>query len=325
MKLNFTLLVLIITTTVSQLMGQIVTDGLQSYYDFNSNFTLDILDSSGNDFNGDGNFLTQIIGIEDTENTAYEFNGTESFIDAGINDRNISNKVSMSVWIKTTSLKNQAVISKYDWTEDKGYLIRLNNGFASIAGRDNGGDFVEIASTLPINDGEWHHIVGTIDKNKWNLFVDNQLVNEIVTSTTNPLFTNTTFLSIGALSISGGSNDLRFFEGAIDEVRIYDRCLSGIEVDSLFNEDFSTTSNSNVLLDQQIKFYPNPTNDVLNIDLEKPHDFQIIIYDSYGRKILEENNPNQINVSTLSKGFYFLHLRDKSRSSKVITQKIKIE
>lgn len=58
-----------------------------------------------------------------------------------------------------------------------------------------------------------------------------------------------------------------------------------------------------------VKIYPIPVSDKLNIDLEKDEFEKIMIYSIAGKKVLEMINiENPINVSSLSKGMYFLEI-----------------
>jgi hypothetical protein len=68
-------------------------------------------------------------------------------------------------------------------------------------------------------DEEWHHIVGTRDKDKTYLYLDGVLVNSGVNNDRN---VNTG----SSLFISSDTS----FNGAIDEVKIYNRALSEDEI-----------------------------------------------------------------------------------------------
>ncbi len=62
-----------------------------------------------------------------------------------------------------------------------------------------------------------------------------------------------------------------------------------------------------------IKFdvYPNPTHDILNIQVENPHEMDTIeIFDAAGRVVLRCAFDSAIDVSSLEKGIYLLRLSD---------------
>jgi arylsulfatase A-like enzyme len=142
-----------------------------------------------------------------------------------------TNPRTVTAWVKTTeSVNSIGIVSWGDqpsgnkWsllvqntTDPKGTL-RLELGFGNT-----------IAST-PVNDGQWHHVACTLD------------------SLPSPSSTNVKFYVDGQLdTIAGGAsvaintvalgdvligNDIqgRYFDGVIDEVRIYNRALSAAEI-----------------------------------------------------------------------------------------------
>ncbi len=68
------------------------------------------------------------------------------------------------------------------------------------------------------------------------------------------------------------------------------------------------------LNDPEIKVYPNPVHDVLNIELDKIESqiVQLVFYDAYGKVLLiTQNHAKQISipVSTYSAGVYFIEVR----------------
>ncbi len=88
-----------------------------------------------------------------------------------------------------------------------------------------------------VTAGEWHHIAGTYDGTKLQLYVDGQPWGNPTfgTGTIAPMESGS-FLAIGSeegrLSCPGCSG--RYFHGDIDEVAIYGRALSTAEVQGLF-------------------------------------------------------------------------------------------
>jgi bacillolysin len=58
---------------------------------------------------------------------------------------------------------------------------------------------------------------------------------------------------------------------------------------------------------EQVTFYPNPVTDILNISCDV--NFSVNILNINGQSILSEENKNQIDLSFLSSGFYFIELR----------------
>jgi hypothetical protein len=65
---------------------------------------------------------------------------------------------------------------------------------------------------------------------------------------------------------------------------------------------------------ERIRIYPNPTDGLLNVKLEKQHDSNLLsVYSTDGRKIMDVlANNTAIDVSTLLPGIYFLRVNQNS-------------
>ena len=95
----------------------------------------------------------------------------------------------------------------------------------------------QCAGGFPVSPGEWHHIVGTYDGTQLQLYVDG-------VATGNPILHTGTILPMpkgGFLAIgsedgrrTNNPNEPRYFHGDIDEVAIYRRALTPLEVFALF-------------------------------------------------------------------------------------------
>ncbi len=92
-------------------------------------------------------------------------------------------------------------------------------------GGDSGGGFsgVIVPNTLPTN--EWTHIAGTYDGTTFRLYVDGLLVGSANGSLGT---TNSDALKIG------GSGGCDYFLGTLDEITIYNRALSGPEIQQVY-------------------------------------------------------------------------------------------
>lgn len=296
------------------LKSQIVQNGLQSYYNFNSNM---ITDLSENNLDGTGYNIESGIGLEDTLHSAYDYNGFSSYIDLGIENRNITNQLTLSAWIKTNSNERQMILAKYNWMIDKGYVLAVTGGKASLEGRDNnGGSIKEVFSDSDINDGEWHHVLGIIDDNKWSIYINCEKENEITTQSINPTFSTDIPLTTGYLTIPGTGGNQYYFEGTIDEVRVYNRPLSQLEIDSICNINYIITHQSVVKGNSVYLIYPNPSKDYISViqpEATKIIDLNFEIYNINGKLIKKGIINNQIDLNGLENGLYFLKIKDRDK------------
>ena len=102
--------------------------------------------------------------------------------------------------------------------------------FQDTDGNDDGGILV---STAPINDGTWHHLVGVRDGSSSmnRLYVDGAEVASVGYTYTAGFNSDSAPLNIGWLNLSGGYH----FEGDLDELAVYNRALSGTEIQAHYN------------------------------------------------------------------------------------------
>jgi hypothetical protein len=144
--------------------------------------------------------------------------------------RLVADAITVAAWVKTESL------GSYDGIVGLGYAWRLYGG-------QDGNVIFQIMNTAPeatvvgttdVNDGLWHHVAGSFDGTQYNLYVDGKL--EATVSTSGSISAGTAYYGcIGAHYKKNDERDpRRFFEGLIDDVRIYDRILSESEVHYIF-------------------------------------------------------------------------------------------
>lgn len=68
----------------------------------------------------------------------------------------------------------------------------------------------------------------------------------------------------------------------------------------------------------QYGFYPNPSFNIIYIKGETP-DISISIYDVFGKEVITQKATNQVDISTLKKGIYFVKISD---GIKIYTNKL---
>ena len=85
--------------------------------------------------------------------------------------------------------------------------------------------YSSVNSTTLCYDGQWHHVCGTFDNGKIKLYIDGVLEGNATGDATTYTATSGQQLAIGAVTNGGG-----IFKGSINDVRIYDECLSPMQV-----------------------------------------------------------------------------------------------
>lgn len=123
--------------------------------------------------------------------------------------------------------------------------------------------------------------------------------NQVATGSFVPNTLGTTF-RIGRTTTGLGG----YFNGRIDDLRIYNVALQSGEVSSLNAALSKEEFNTNL----EFSLYPNPAKNNINIDLETEIK-SIEIYSLQGQKVLSTQS-KQVDVSNLSNGIYMVRVED---------------
>ena len=172
----------------------------------------------------EGSQLTQNNGILASDDKTFVFNGVNYVETNNYNGISGTNPRTVEAWIKT-SVTDKEIVS---WGKDqagKKWVFRVN-GNGALRVEVNGG--YTFGTTL-LNDNKWHHVACTFQGNSVNdikLYVDG-IIETGLTTANRSVDTDTT----GGINlrISRGINN-RYFDGYIDEVRLWDTQLSQSEI-----------------------------------------------------------------------------------------------
>ena len=156
---------------------------------------------------------------------ALTFNGTNTRVQiASSPSLNATTGVTLEAWVYPTANQNRwrAVIQK---EVDAWFLHASNDGGAlrPAAGGTYGGTGAFIAAPSAIAINTWTHIAQTYDGTTLRLYVNGVLASSA--ARTGALEVNSSPLSIGGTNAYG-----EYFQGRIDDVRVYDRALSASEL-----------------------------------------------------------------------------------------------
>ncbi|PIB34989.1 hypothetical protein BFP72_06075 [Reichenbachiella sp. 5M10] len=168
-----------------------------------------------------------------------DFDGVDDQVNAGNDNRGISQELTVSAWIKTSASTTQAIAQKYDGTN--GLLMYLHtSGAVAITAGDGNAYKTSNFSTTAVNDNEWHYVTGTINISTgfWAIYVDGVLENSTMNVSGATLAT-TADLIIGSYSTF-------FFEGAIDQLTFWNTALDQATIQSYMANGI-TGSESNLV------------------------------------------------------------------------------
>lgn len=167
---------------------------------------------------------------EGVHDKALAFNGISTKVSCGT-AASLEGKVdfTLSAWIKTSATEAGVIIQQRDQLGYQGeYKFNMNNnGNLQFIVYKNGYQF-NFATTMAVNDGEWHHVVAQRDGVTGRIFIDAVEAGSH-TGSEIKLLVPTLQVAIGA-DIRDNKN---FFNGLIDDVRIYNHSLSLAEIAQL--------------------------------------------------------------------------------------------
>ncbi len=177
-------------------------------------------------------------------NSAYFFDGENDYIDCGISYviTNISEAISVSLWVKPYILTKNYILGRYANDLSGGWRFHIMDGYFGFGvGGPSKTDRFLTNKLITINPGTYYHVVGIFDKPSYTakLYVNSQVViatNWNDRSLTFDKITDPTIvyqLFIGTFTAWG----FNYFNGEIDDIRLYNRALSDDEVWALYNEN----------------------------------------------------------------------------------------
>ena len=226
MKKQFTTFLIIITflvfgvfISVSQVHAE---SGLVAHWDFSEGIGSTIHDKVGL---SDGTIYGAIWA-----EGALNFNGLNNYVKIPDNPKlNPTSAITVSMWIKPYMLGGIALNKEIQYrliAED----VSSTAPSARVRTTNTNWGAIEGHSILTINS--WQHVALTYDGLSWKIYYNGQLDTEIadngeITEPYNSIADGNLYL--GHIGPNRGRNDL-FFNGLIDDVKIYDRALSVNEV-----------------------------------------------------------------------------------------------
>ena len=134
----------------------------------------------------------------------------------------------LCAWVRTRpddNSINQAIIGKGISFASAAWLLSLNRTALGKASFSIGS--VSLTSTASINDGRWHHLAVCYNRNgQMTLHINGSSQQANAPAPTIPVSSGPIFL--------GGADGILSFHGGLDEIQIYPRVLSTIEIKSIF-------------------------------------------------------------------------------------------
>lgn len=210
-----------------------------AYYPLNG----DARDASGNNYHATLHGPVPVVGANGQEDNAFEFDGVDDYITRDqIFDVNSQTAISISAWfyVDAIDVENQFTGISFGKKTSGTVSLRIRRNdsrvFQAIIGDPLESDYTDVRSNS-IQFGQWYHVVGIFqDKNVqlWVNGVDQGSFNHGVDGVNLSELMNADNLYIGNAYVDDDAQ--RYFDGKIDEVKIYNTVLTPTTINALFEE-----------------------------------------------------------------------------------------
>ena len=324
----------------------IPSEGIVGWWPFNGNAN----DESGNGNNGYVTGPTLTTDRFGNTNSAYEFNlnyikvNQDSIFD-------LTDSLTINVWYSiskdaTTTTKNMFFVAKHIGASTNSSYCLYNENVCkpTVYLTQSDGQIFHLRNETFCATDEWHMLTMTFKNKLLTLYFDGRYIRSILTqknikSTDLPII-------FGGCNSSADENDIigRMI-GKLDDIGIWNRALSPIEIQGLYNGNIcyqlvsvtdtliisaNITGYNPLTYKNTIKIYPNPTKDYITIDYGDITDlkgYKLVIFNSVGQKMFETeiSVPNSyIDLNNWTgRGLYFVNIFD-SQGTMVDVRKIVI-
>jgi len=305
--------------------NSVPTSGLISYWKFNQ---IRIEHDSQAAFPLTNTGAIPTAGFNNIDSTAANFNSSNfmSVNNAAFRPASFS----MATWFKITgntpfhtlaSVRIQnfgAPYNSYNLNTGSSTSNKLTFFFSTTQAND-----ILVQNTATTTPNVWHHAAVTCDYNNIEdsssvkLFMNGALVAQTKVKSQITYTTSNNPLVLGSVTGAPNGNSLI---GSLDEFLYYNRALSPSEVSGIYNGT-TTNINSSVLNQSSlITIYPNPTSNILNIEVKEQT--QISIINMLGEVVKSEtiNNVSKLDVSHLNAGVYFIQDSKSGKAVKFIKE-----
>jgi len=166
---------------------------------------------------------------------ALSFNGTSDYVNAGNGaSLNPTKAITIGAWVKLISIGiNQRIVDKEtggspSTTSSYGIIVR-NTNQVQLQIWDSSGKYQSGITSQTLAVDKWYYIVAVYDGTNILLFINGDINSSTAIGSYFIQITNTN------LNIGSSSSLIQYFNGKIDDVRIYNRALSPAEIEATYN------------------------------------------------------------------------------------------
>jgi hypothetical protein len=170
---------------------------------------------------------------------AFSFNGESNYV-------SIPNSPSLNICVSSitveTWIKLNHLTADWNWEGivtkgNTSWRLQATAGAKTVNFAASGASPEWVTGSRDVHDGQWHHVAGVYDGTNMSLYVDGTL--DVSQPATGLISQNSSPLCIGAnaqayVPSCGCNQPGYFFDGLIDEVSIYNRALTALEIQAIY-------------------------------------------------------------------------------------------
>ena len=211
------------------------TKNLVAGYRFEEPSGTGVADMSGNARTGTATGTTIVTGHN---GRGRSFNGTSDKISIADNAALRLGTFTLAAWVKLTATptngQKMVMIEKDDTSGNANYALSVENNNNCSVGlawegwfQDSSGAVYDNCYAVTMSTGTWYFVVGTWDSTNLKLYI-----NGVLEKTTNQSG-HTPTTGTGVLMLGNEAGNAFWFNGVLDEARVYNRALTATEVRAL--------------------------------------------------------------------------------------------
>ncbi len=244
MKVNYNLVLVSILLSFIMIgnASADLNDGLVAYYPFNGNAN----DESGNTNDGIVYGATLTKDRFGNSNSAYSFNGIDNYINVANSKLLNPQEITITAWVNPIDLSDDGIIvNKEDQYEVAIFGRAVHDTKTNEVAFAFNPKWYWYGSNYTVVLNEFIHVAIVFNSSyEAKTYINGSLKRQVQYSS--PISTTSNCLRIGARGCISGASPYEFFNGIIDDVRIYNRALSRPEIQQLYQGVTQCDSPSNV-------------------------------------------------------------------------------
>jgi len=285
--------------TAQDFTAQPIVDGLLFHASFDN---CDATDDSNNGFNGIIHSVPNC--VDGAVGKALQFDGVDDFIEVNGGEVLSNRVISVAAWVYKQAETKGVVIEKINSLYRNGDNYTLNLGIGRTENRHTDQDVkVSYAMGDEYND-QWVHTVFVLTTDDMAVYVNGELKATNLLPESFAPYEGNGPLQIGGTPLSNHGNKMNyFFNSLIDEVYIYNRALSDVEIQALYNA-------SNVTSEPQLVAhycFDDPSDLGKNCNSDTNHGIPVGDVSSadgkVGQAALLDGEYDYINISNIDSSF----------------------